>query len=220
MSYHHRTRHLLGSESVGVGARELGALELAPIHALPAIRTGFGLWGETGTGKTFSFVQIAADLVERHVMMSSVPSQAKLPAEGYLVWVNWPEKAEHLKRMVIGAGYDLSNWVRRCKETRYLFLDDLGRERIKDENDYSLGLLTEILDARYRANKATWWSSNLSPDELAQLYKSRLASRILSAWPPFHVEGSDMRLGGAVLPRAAAGPLSVDRKAMAAGADR
>jgi DNA replication protein DnaC len=219
MSYHPRTRFLLSSEFVGVGAREMGSLDLEPIHSLPEIRTGYGLWGDTGTGKTWAFVQVAAALIQRHVMFSAVPSEARLPAEGFLVWVNWPERAESLKRMVIGGGQDLAIWVRRCKSTRYLFLDDLGRERIKDESDYSLGLLTEILDARYRANKPTWWTSNLSPDELASLYKSRLASRILSAWPPYHVEGSDMRLGGTATPRAAAGPARTDGRALAVGRD-
>lgn len=191
MTYHQRTLYLLASPAVGVGREELGALAEDPIHHLPKDGRGFGLWGDTGNGKTWAMVRVAADLVERHVRFSSFPDAAVLDF-GWLTWANWPEQANLCKRKALS----IDGWVSRVKAGRYLFLDDLGGEVLKGSDDYSLGILKEVLDARYRASKATWWTSNLAPEGLVDLYGSRLASRLLSAWKPYRVDGPDFRLMG------------------------
>lgn len=221
MTYHDRTRYLLRLEAVGLGQHERQALDLEPIHHLPeGLIKGFGLWGGTGVGKSFALVRKVADLVERQVRLSGFPENADLGAMGGLLWVNWPEKAEQVKRRVIGGAAEVHTFVERCKSTRWLVLDDLGKERIKGEDDYALGILAEVLDARYRSGKALWWTSNLSPADLTELYKSRLASRLLSTWPPFHVEGeTDLRLFPDRVPKPAPaqGSHVVDLRARAAG---
>lgn len=215
MTYHSRTIHLLASPAVGLSAQELGALNREPIHRLPPEPRGFGLWGETGNGKTWALVRVAADLVESRVRLSGEPGALLLP-EGFLTWANWPEQANVLKRRALSCDH----WISRVKEGRYLFLDDLGGEVIRSEDDFALGILREVLDARYRAGKATWWTSNLSPEGLVETYKSRLASRLLSAWKPYRVEGGDLRLGGpAALPPPVRQPNVQDFRLRAAGSD-
>lgn len=192
-TYHHRTRQLLIMPAVGASPRELEALRLPPIHVLPNIPSGHGLVGPTGTGKTFALVRLAADLVEQVVQANPCPAQANMPQERSVKWLNWPEWAEQLKRTARDQE-STATLVERWKEARTLFLDDLGRERVKDKNDYSLAILDEVIDARYRYLLPTYWTSNLSPAELAEFYPSRLASRLLATWPPQVIEGEDLRL--------------------------
>ena len=221
MTYHDRTRYLLGLEFVGLGEHELQALDMEPIHQLPeGLPRGYGLWGGTGVGKSFALVRRMADLVENYVRLRPLPGTADLGQAGGLLWVNWPEKAEQVKRRVIGGAAEVHTFVERCKTTKWLVLDDLGKERLNGEDDYALGILAEVLDARYRSGKALWWTSNLSPTDLTGLYGSRLASRLLSTWPPFHVEGeTDLRLrpDRVPMPAAARAAQVVDLRARAAG---
>lgn len=198
--FHPRTRFLLALPQVGLSREELGALDVDPIIPTPE-RKGFGLIGPTGNGKSWALARVVAQILDAHVRLRSDPNTATLPSEpAWIVWCNWPEQAEILKRQVIGGSHLVSAWVARCKDVRNLFLDDLGGERLKGADDYSLGVLSEILDARYRSSRPVYWTSNLSPEDLPARYGSRLASRLLSAWPPFRVDGPDLRLGGAVPP--------------------
>lgn len=218
--FHPRTRYLLGLPQVGLSREELGALEADPIHTIPD-RKGFGLIGPTGNGKSWALAQVAARILDPHVRMKADPSTAGLPSEpAWIIWVNWPEQAEILKRQVIGGSALVSSWVARCKDVKNLFLDDLGGERLKDSNDYSLAVISEILDARYRSGRPVYWTSNLSPEDLPTRYGSRLASRILSAWPPFRVEGPDLRLAGpGAIPAPARGMAARDGRLLAAGGE-
>ncbi len=191
---HERTRFLL-NRTIGVAPSELVALGVAPIHRLPDAPRGFGLTGSTGRGKTFALVQHLAGIVDRIVAAAPDPEQATLPVYAYAVWVNWPDQAETLKRMVArSSSHELDLWIERVHEAQILVLDDLGQERIKGEEDYATGLLREILDRRYRQGQALYWTSNLNAEGLTKLYGARTISRLLDAWPPTPVQGQDLRI--------------------------
>jgi len=215
MNFHTRTRYLLQTEAVGVSKHEIKALDFQQIHTLPNHKNGFGLWGGTGTGKTWALVQIAAAIVERMVRNSPDPDNALLPPGemgAWMAWANWPEKANICKRKALM----IDDWIRRVKNVKYLFLDDIGGELIKNAEDFSLGILSEIIDYRYRFNLSTWWSSNQSPDEIIVTYGSRLSSRLLSTWKPYKVKGQDYRLKTEFLPPPVPEKM-VDFKILAAG---
>ena len=210
MSYHPRTRQLL-EKPCGLAPRELRALELTPFRTVRDVPTGYGLIGGTGVGKTFALVRHAADRVEQIVQACPLPSEARLPF-AWATWENWPERAEEIKRLSTKQGRDLEEWIQRAKVATCLYLDDLGRERIKGEDDFSLGVLAEIVDHRYRQGSPVFWTSNLgSPDEFGKIYPGRMVSRLLSTWPPFLLRGEDLRLS--------AGAKVVDFKQRAAGGD-
>lgn len=191
---HERT--LFHLRALGVASHELRALNAKPMHPLPLDRDGFGIIGGTGVGKTWALVQaLGADLDE--IVTSSLdPATAMRPA-GYAAWVNWPDQAEGVKGM-LSQDYnaDVEDLASRWEHVGRLFIDDLGAERIVGERDFSLALLRRVLDARYRHERATYWTSNLGLKALSGLYGSRLMSRVCEAWPAVVLRGSDLRLRG------------------------
>lgn len=192
-TYHPRTLFLL--RTIGVAPREMRALDVPVKHLTPEI-AGFGLIGKTGSGKTWALVQALADDIESAVRESGSPDVALLPTR-YARWLNWPDEAENLKGMV-GQHYttEIEDLVETWEECHALFLDDLGAERIVGEDDYSLGILRRVLDARYRQERPVYWTSNLNLKSLAGIYGARLISRVAQAWPATVIRGEDMRLGG------------------------
>ncbi len=193
MSYHPRTRQLL-EKPCGLAPRELKALDLTPFRTMQDGPTGFGLVGGTGVGKTFTMVRHVADRVEKIVQASPLPSEARLPF-AYACWENWPERAEEIKRLSTKPGTDLEEWIYRVKGAAYLYLDDLGRERVRSEDDLSLGVLKEIIDHRYRHGSPVLWTSNMvGPTEFGKIYPAHMVSRLLGTWPPLLVRGKDLRL--------------------------
>jgi len=192
---HPRTIFLL--RNIGLSPREIQAVSLPQIHELPDQRTGHGLIGGTGVGKTFAMAQILANAVEKKVMGNPTPDDATLP-HGYARWINWPDKAEELKNWV-SQGYhkDIADTTEDWSNASVIFLDDIGQERITGENDYSLGVLRILLDSRYRNQMPVYWTSNLNLKGLTSIYGARLVSRVVQAWPPIVLRGSDLRLAEA-----------------------
>jgi DNA replication protein DnaC len=189
-----RTNYLL--RLCGLEARELRNLKLAPIHQLPTSLKGFGLVGPTGRGKTVALAQHLAARVHLVVANSSAPEIAILPFK-FAKWVNWPGMADRLKELSAqGFWSDLQALMDGFSTCSSLYLDDLGQERIRGEEDLALGYLRGILDARYRAELAVFWASNLDGKALSATYGSRTVSRMLEAWPPVRIEGKDLRMEG------------------------
>lgn len=210
--FHPRTRQLMILPGIGLAPREAGALLAHPLHRVPEAPKGCGLVGGVGLGKTWALARHAASRVEAVVQRAPDPHTALLP-HAFVVWVNWPEKAEQIKRLSVRPGTDLEDWIDRAKVAGALYLDDLGRERQKGEDDFSLGVLSEILDHRYRFALPVFWTSNLTtPEEFNAVYNARMVSRLLSTWPPFLLKGKDLRLHGQPAP-------VVDLRARAAGGD-
>ena len=187
---HSRTVYLCNR--FGVGQSELPALDFECIG--PAIPEGGAtLVGGVGCGKTWRMAQHAASLIEAKVVKMERPHDALMPS-GFLRWVNWPEESEELKRKIAhGWMDDAADRIEDLRDCRYLFVDDLGQERIKRDDDWSLGAIKEILDHRYRANLPTFITSNLGIDKLSLVYGSRIVSRMLDAWPIIDFGNNNLR---------------------------
>ena len=193
---HDRTRYLL--KQIGLSPREIQAVGLPPLHQITDRPEGFGLLGGNGAGKTWHMANRIGMAIQAMVDGCPNPAEARMPNR-FARWRNWPDTAETFKAWV-GQGFtqDVEDLVDQLCSCRELYLDDLGQERIAKVDDYALGFLRNILDARYRDNLPVFWTSNLVPVELGQTYGARTASRMLSAWPPIPVRCQDLRLGGRV----------------------
>lgn len=191
---HERAKELLAI--TGVGRHEIESAELAPVLKFQFVDTGFGLVGSTGTGKTVAMARVLAEFVQKVVDRKGPEARFDFGAVPF--WVNWPEQAEIIKRASVGKDHNfLSNWVEKAKDRDFLFLDDLGQERVRGEDDLALGTLREILDYRYRNQMPVFWTSNLDRAALTTMYGARIVSRISEAWPGQIVTGIDLRLRSA-----------------------
>lgn len=125
--------------------RERAALERRPgvrpiVDRLRQTQTPCGLLlGPTGTGKTTAMDWVAV----------------RWP--GYFIHAR--ELASSERRHGLGEGYPPE--LRRARECRVLYLDDVGSEEQRD-----LGTLQELLDHRYRHGLAMFATSGLRSDEL------------------------------------------------------
>ena len=139
---------------------------------------GFGLHGNTGTGKTFTMVSAIRRVLERCAEREDGFEGGADPHRRKLLWVPWPVQASEWR----GRGFP-SESERDAQDMIHipiLVLDDLGAERFKGDysQDWVLAALDRIVDARYRAEKPIWWTSNLSPSGLVNIYGSRMFSRL------------------------------------------
>lgn len=85
---------------------------------------------------------------------------------------------------------DMDEFLPYVLEADLLILDDLGTECV---TEYSAALFFHIINSRLNAKKKTVISSNLSLNELATVYSSRVASRIGGAYTLLPFFGKDLR---------------------------
>lgn len=188
MKHSQNTLHLLSQS--GLSKVEIQAIHLEPILHFKPTSKGFGLVGPTGTGKTIAMARLAADYTE-----SVVTEKGLYPCGCGILWMNWPESAELFKRWAVSDDpQHTENQIYHAKDVGYLYLDDLGQERSKGEDDLSTSILREILDSRYRDAKPVFWTSNLDKIALTNFYGARTVSRMAEAWPGQRVSGPDLRL--------------------------
>lgn len=193
---HPRTIELL--LRLGVGPKELQHVNSPVFHSIPHDPTGYGLIGGTGAVKTSQIVRRLAEEIDAFVTSQAEPHKAGLPVGyhwPYVRWVDWPVRAEFLKRMsAMSCHKEIDLYISEWKKTGILVLDDIGQERISSERDYALGVLGEVLDTRYRFGLPIFWTSNLEPEQLIGKYGSRLMSRLFEVSPFIKVDSKDQRL--------------------------
>lgn len=129
---------------------------------------GLLLFGDVGTGKTFSAACIANELL----------------AQGYSVIMT------SLIKLVDGGAEEL---IARIGDIDLLILDDLGAER---STDYGLERLYGAVDARYRSGKPVIYTTNLPLEVLKKPQDTRYAriyDRILERCFPVEFRGVSRR---------------------------
>jgi len=157
-------------------------------------RHGFGLIGSTGSGKT-SFLATMATSYTLKILGDRLGAVEGIPDPydpqwhfgipfGYR-WLSWPTASVALKSGWKN-GEDPLAFMNRYAQPKMLFLDDLGRERVKGSytEDYSVSILDKIVDARSRAGLPIFWTSNVSLEDLNGIYGSAFMSRLVSLGAP------------------------------------
>ena len=140
----------------------------------------FLFYGNIGTGKSFLSVCMAAEFLKQGkevLYFSSVTFFEKLSA---LQFSNGSESRSELS--------DLRNEIYSCD---LLILDDLGTERV---NQFIMSELFATVNERIRREKSTVISTNLTLQNLSDVYSERVLSRIVSGYTLCKLTGRDIRL--------------------------
>lgn len=137
--------------------------------------SGLLLFGNVGSGKTFTAACIANALIDR--------------GDPCLV-TNFARLTNTISGMYDGK----QAYIDGLNKFDLLVIDDLGSER---ETEYMGEIVHNIIDSRYRANLPLIITTNLTLDDLqkpSDVRKQRIYSRLLEMCIPINVPGDDRRL--------------------------
>lgn len=162
-------------------------------------KTGFGLLGPTGTGKTCALAAIIRSMVMNR-WRNLADRDGMACTKQFVYWVRWPEQVNTFRTMVGST----SDGLQQCEaiargwcSAEVLVIDDLGAERMKSDysEDWATSILDLVIDHRYNEMLPIWYTSNLNPDELVERYGSRMFSRLIGHNPAVIApDGPDLRV--------------------------
>jgi len=114
---------------------------------------GIFLYGDTGTGKTRLTACMANDLIKK---------------SRQVLFTNFGEISQTLKSTFGKSDKDEAFYIKRFTNIDFLFIDDLGTERVqaKDGDLWLQEKVFEVLNKRYNNKKPTIFTSNYSLKEL------------------------------------------------------
>lgn len=162
---------------------------------------GFGLAGDTGTGKSFALAAVMMAGVYSRLRVRVAAEGRRALNEPWLTWVRWPESVTH-SRGIAGQEGGLSrveSEMAALARRPWLVLDDLGAERFVGASyveDWMASQLDLLVDRRYNAKLTTWYTTNLDQRGFVTRYGARLYSRLASESPMLKVPAvKDLRMG-------------------------
>jgi DNA replication protein DnaC len=150
------------------------------------------LHGSPGIGKT----HIAAALMREKILGDNEAhytypdDSARVYMPSYPVMITIPD----LLLECFNGGQEIeSSIIERYSVKKCLILDDMGAEKT---SEWSIQTLYSIIDRRYRDERQTLITSNLTLDEIAEKVGDRIASRIAGMCKVVEIKGKDRRIGG------------------------
>jgi DNA replication protein DnaC len=137
------------------------------------------LWGQVGVGKSHL---VAAAIIER---LCSGWNVYRTRFGDMLTHVRstYQTKADQTEEEVI------KEYVKKD----LLVIEDIGSTTSKEETDFSVRILTDVLDNRQEHLRPTWLTSNKSLDEIGKTFDARIKSR-LSMGRVLCLQGKDRRV--------------------------
>jgi len=178
-----------------------GVEEAIPATILNTIKDGFipdkgfGLLGGIGVGKSGAMASLFCRMVSRRawrlagsVQDRNVPSK---PLEG--MWVDWMMTFSDLQMRATEEGF-ASRLQDRMVGVDLLILDDLGRESLprsaaEGATPFGHRILNNVITKRNASQKPVWWTSNVSVEDLVNLYDGSMLSRLMEDNPPMKICG-------------------------------
>lgn len=151
-----------------------------------ALKKGYGIyiWGNKGTGKTHLTSCMAHELINKYKQV---------------LFTNFFEISKSIRATFNGKGNE-TDLINRIAEVDFLFLDDLGTERVVSTNGEDLWLqekIFEVINKRYNNMKPTIFTSNYSLQELIsdRGLMDKTVDRIAEmSTVILHIEGNSYRL--------------------------
>ncbi len=124
-------------------------------NAESVMKNGWGIYlvGNCGSGKTFLMACMVNYLTKKHYPC---------------LFTNFFEIAAQIKKTFSRSLYNESEFINQLTSIPFLFIDDLGTERVQKEGEdtWMQEKIYDIIDRRYKAQKPTIFSSNLTIKEL------------------------------------------------------
>lgn len=156
------------------------------VHRGPALC----LIGPPGTGKTYILTAIMAQMILDDLRYAR-ENVVQPRAHHSLRFITLNELLWSIRRSFNGGEDTESTLIDRYTGCHCLFLDDVGHEK---PSDWAVQTFFLILDRRYRDEKKTYFSSNLSLGQLAEIWGAWAASRISEMTVVKKISGQDRRL--------------------------
>lgn len=137
------------------------------------------LWGQVGVGKSHL---MAAAIIER-ICCGWQPYRIRFGDLLTHVRSCFQPKAHYTEEEVV------QDFVKK----EILVIEDVGTTSSKEETDFAVRILTDILDNRQEWNRPTWITSNKSLDEIGRSFDARIKSRLASG-KVLCLQGKDRRI--------------------------
>lgn len=158
---------------------------------------GLYIHGQCGTGKTHNLYGI----YKRFLMFEKLYDPEMINMLGEQLSLLWERKRIIFTTVAdfisdIRSNYDRENnseqrIIDAIHQRNILFLDDFGPEKM---TEWTQEIIYRLLNWRYEQMIATFFSSNLSPQELSERVGDRIVSRIIEMCDIIKLEGEDKRL--------------------------
>jgi DNA replication protein DnaC len=123
------------------------------------------LWGQVGVGKSHL---VAAAAIERI-------------CEGWdIKRMRFGDLLTHVRSTYQPKAYQTEEEVvKDYVKVGLLIIEDIGSTTSKEETDFSVRIVTDILDNRQERLRPTWLTSNKNLDEIGKTFDARIKSRLM-----------------------------------------
>lgn len=134
--------------------------------------------GSTGVGKTFMINCIASDLIKKGI---------------YIIYMISSDLIDLIRKSRLSEYSSIidSSFIEALNTCDLLIIDDLGTE---NATDYAVDELFNLMNKRILSNKKIIISTNLTLNELDEIYSIRIFSRIMGYFTPYNFIGNDIRI--------------------------
>lgn len=148
-------------QNCGVPSRfRLASMDQFPF--LEGSRSSLYLFGPAGCGKTHLACAILSEAKGQSWMLSCL-------------FISVNDLFHQIKSAFSSGPGQSDDLLKRLQDEDLLVLDDVGASK---GTDWEVTTLDQLIDFRYRENKRTIFTSNLTLQELAQRFDDRMARRI------------------------------------------
>lgn len=148
---------------------------------------GLTLTGRSGVGKTYLAFATLCSIIRRH----GRDVNARYITEQELLRYYRDSFSRTEGQTDVPSTTQLRKWF--VERPQFLVLDDLGAEPVSTRGEWARGQIMELLEHRWRMQKTTFVTTNLSVDELTDRYDERIVSRLYGRCPLISIAGSDHR---------------------------
>lgn len=154
-----------------------------PLVSLGYAKKSLYFYGDIGSGKTYKIYQFVRTLIYHKVFRQERIGVVKIYTA--------PALLESIKACFAHSAVTNSEeYIQSIKTCNYLFLDDLGTEKV---TDWVLEKFNDIVNYRYENSLHLTVSSNLQLPQIEKHLGSRVYSRLQSMCIPVEVKGKDRR---------------------------